>query len=57
MTYGTEPAAGDASLQGRVTGGSAVARVFFVQMWKGSQNRSATALALPSATPEGGIIQ
>jgi RNA polymerase sigma-70 factor, ECF subfamily len=28
MTYGTESAAGDASLQGRVTGGSDVARVF-----------------------------
>jgi hypothetical protein len=36
---------------------SAVAREFFVRMWKGSQRRSATSIALPSATPEGGIIQ
>jgi hypothetical protein len=36
---------------------SGVARAFFVQIWKGSQNRSATSMALPSATPEGGIIQ
>ena len=36
---------------------SAVARAFFVQMWKGSQNRSATTIALPSATPEGRTIQ
>jgi hypothetical protein len=36
---------------------SAVAREFFVRMWKTSQRRSATSIALPSATPEGGIIQ
>ncbi|MGA7127593.1 MAG: hypothetical protein WBZ19_14880 [Chthoniobacterales bacterium] len=36
---------------------SAVARAFFVQMWKGSQNRSATTIALPSTTPEGRLIQ
>ena len=36
---------------------SAVARAFFVQMWKGSQNRSATTNAPPSATPEGRTIQ
>jgi hypothetical protein len=35
----------------------AFARAFFVQMWKGSQNRSATTIALPSATPEGRTIQ
>jgi hypothetical protein len=35
---------------------SAVARAFFVQMWKGSQARSATTIVLPSATPEGRII-
>jgi hypothetical protein len=35
---------------------SAVAREFFVQVWKGSQKRSATSIALPSATPEGRII-
>jgi hypothetical protein len=36
---------------------SAVAREFFVQMWKGSRARSAASMALPSATPEGRIIQ
>ena len=36
---------------------SAVAREFFVQMWKGSQARSAASIALSSATPEGRIIQ
>jgi hypothetical protein len=36
---------------------SAVAREFFVQMWKGSQARSAASIALPSATPDGRIIQ
>jgi hypothetical protein len=34
-----------------------LARVFFVQMWKGSQNRSATTIVLPSATPEGRTIE
>jgi len=34
----------------------AVAREFFVQVWKGSQNRSAATIALPSATPEGRMI-
>ena len=38
-------------------GVSAVARAFFVQVWKGSQNRSAAATALPSAMPEGRIIE
>ncbi len=38
-------------------GVSAVAREFFVQMWKGSQARSAASIALPSATPEGRIIE
>ena len=36
---------------------SGVARAFFAQMWKGSQDRSATTIALPSATPEGRTIQ
>jgi hypothetical protein len=36
---------------------SAVAREFFVQVWKGSQNRSAATIALPSTTPEGRMIQ
>jgi hypothetical protein len=34
-----------------------LARGFFVQLWKGSQNRSATTIAPPSATPEGRTIQ
>jgi hypothetical protein len=34
-----------------------LARGFFVQLWKGSQNRSATTIALPSATHEGRTIR
>ena len=34
-----------------------LARVFFVQLWKGSATRATAKNASPSATPEGRIIQ
>jgi hypothetical protein len=36
---------------------SAVARVFFVQMWKGSHARATAKNACPTATPGGRVIQ